>query len=99
MNPVFAARTGWNLASNALASLISEARKSGRRLADLTESNPTRVGLSPGADLIARLGDARGAIYEPIALGHPHARAAIASYYRDHGVDDVRNIVLSASTS
>ncbi len=96
----FAARTGWDLSENRLTSVIAEARAALRPLVDLTESNPTRCAIADTAHLVARLGDPRGARYEPLPLGHPAARAAVAAYYRDRGVEiDPARVVLSASTS
>ena len=98
----FAARTGWDLSENRLAAVLAEARAAGRRLVDLTEGNPTRAGLA-GVDvapLLAALGHPRGARYEPVALGHPEARAAVARYYAERGLAiDPARIVLGASTS
>jgi alanine-synthesizing transaminase len=96
----FSARTAWDLAPNPLAALLSEVRSRGRMPIDLTESNPTRCAIVDTAELVALLGDPRGVEYEPDPRGHPDARAAIAAYYRDHGVTiDPSRIVASASTS
>jgi aspartate/methionine/tyrosine aminotransferase len=66
---------------------------------DLTESNPTRCGLG-GGELVALLGHPRGAVYAPVALGHPDARAAVAAYYADRGLAaSPERICLAASTS
>ena len=74
---MFSRRTSWDLAANALAGALEGARASGRRLLDLTESNPTRVGLSWPSELIAHaLADPRASTYEPSPLGLPEARAA-----------------------
>src|SRR5690349_19077933 len=79
----FSERTAWDLSANALATVLDEARRAGRSLLDLTESNPTRCGLGPGAESIALLGHPRGAAYDPSAMGHPVAREAVAGYYRE----------------
>lgn len=97
--PKLSERTRWQLDDNALSRAVAEARRRGPIL-DLTESNPTRAGLSPGSEMLGELSHPRGATYEPLALGHEDARAAIAAYYRDRGVVvDGARIVLSASTS
>lgn len=98
--PRFAARTGWDLSDNRLASILAEARAAGRPLIDLTESNPTRCAILDAEPLIARLGDPRGARYEPLPLGHPTARAAVTGYYRERGLEvDPERVALTASTS
>ncbi|AUX21833.1 aminotransferase [Sorangium cellulosum] len=96
----FAARTGWDLSENQLASVLVEARRAGRALVDFTESNPTRCGIAETAPLIARLGEPRGCRYAPLPLGDPAARAAVARYYQERGLDvDPAGVVLTASTS
>lgn len=97
--PPFSRRTGWDRSDNAFSRDVARARAAGRALIDLTESNPTRAGLG-GADLVPLLGHARGAAYAPTALGHPAARAAVAHYYEDRGLDvPADRVCLSASTS
>ncbi len=96
----FAKRTAWDLAENQLTALVSETRRAGRALIDLTESNPTRVGLVDAAPIVALLGHPRGARYAPEAFGMREARAAVARYYEERGLAvDAQNVVLSASTS
>ena len=98
--PLFSERTAWDLSGNDLSRDLGAARGEGRPLVDLTESNPTRAGLAATEALVALLGHPRGAGYAPIALGHPAARAAVAAYYADRGLDlPIDRIVLSASTS
>jgi hypothetical protein len=89
-------RTAFERADSALATLLAAATGP---LTDLTESNPTRAGLSQPA-WIARLGAPEGAHYAPTALGDEVARAAVVRYYARRGVAvDAAHIVLSASTS
>jgi alanine-synthesizing transaminase len=97
--PKLSERTRWKLDDNALSRAAAEARLRGPVL-DLTESNPTRVGLSAGAEMLGELAHPRGATYEPVAVGHDDARGAIAAYYRDKGIIiDPTRVVVSASTS
>ncbi|HSN98127.1 MAG TPA: pyridoxal phosphate-dependent aminotransferase [Candidatus Nanopelagicales bacterium] len=96
----FATRTGWDLSDNRLAAVLAEARAAGQTLVDLTEGNPTRCGIIDTTPLVALLGHPRGIHYEPQPLGHPDARAAVARYYEERGLDvEPGRVVLSASTS
>lgn len=85
---------------NRLSVALAEARASGRRLLDLTESNPTRVGLSYPAAVLEALADRRAEIYEPHPLGLEAARVAVAAELscRSHPVSPAR-VMLTASTS
>jgi alanine-synthesizing transaminase len=97
---VLSARLPWHVAENALAARVQERRQRGDLL-DLTESNPTRVGLPYPVDaLAAALSRADPARYEPAALGLPAARAAVASAYAaaGHAVDPGR-VAITASSS
>ena len=88
-------------APNAWARLLESRRGEGRRLLDLTESNPTRVGLA-GADAraLSALADPGGAQYDPDPRGLPAARAAIARDYGARGTPVAAgDLVLTASTS
>lgn len=101
MPPVhFSRRTDWDRSENHLTKLLHEVRRSGRHLVDLTESNPTRCGITSTDRLIALLGHPRGTAYAPQALGHPQARSAVAQFFIDRGLPaDPHRIVMSASTS
>lgn len=97
--PKLSERTRWKLDDNSLSRAVREARARGA-VVDLTESNPTRAGLSPGAEMLGELAHPRGSTYDPVAVGHEEARAAIAGYYRDKGVTvDPARVIVSASTS
>lgn len=97
--PKLSRRTEWSLEENALTRAIAEARRV-RPLVDLTESNPTRAGVSAGREMLGELAHPRGATYEPVALGNEEARAAVASYYAAKGAHvDASRIALTASTS
>jgi alanine-synthesizing transaminase len=89
-----------SLEPNALARLIQAKRRSGTAIADLTESNPTRVGLTYPADLLAPLAEARALAYDPQPLGLWSARAAVAADFRRRGiVVSADRVALTASTS
>jgi aspartate/methionine/tyrosine aminotransferase len=95
---VFSDRTTWNVAPNRIAAAWEERRRSGLPLLDLTQSNPTRVGLPmPTAEVLAALGDSRAMRYEPTPFGHAEAREAVAAYHG--GVVSPERVVLTASTS
>jgi alanine-synthesizing transaminase len=92
-------RLDWNPAENALAALARAA--AARGALDLTQTNPTRVGLPyPHQALAAALARAPFATYDPAPLGQPGARAAVAADYARAGVPvDPDRVVLTASSS
>jgi alanine-synthesizing transaminase len=97
---MFSRRLRWDGPENALAEL-TRARIARGDVVDLTESNPTRVGLPyPAEALRAALAGAAAATYAPAALGLASARAAVAAEYGRAGeaVDPAR-VVLTASSS
>ncbi len=97
---MFAARTAWKLAPNRFSAALAKARRSGRELLDLTESNPTRVGLRYAAGILEALADPRALEYRPEALGLSGAREAVAGYYRDLGLQIAPgSVVLTSGTS
>jgi len=97
---VFSRRLAWTSPENALARLAHERRSRGEIL-DLTETNPTAVGLPyPARALGAALGSAGADAYRPSPFGLPSARAAVAADYARQGTAvDAERIVLTASSS
>jgi aspartate/methionine/tyrosine aminotransferase len=97
----FSGRTAWNLSANAFAARLETAREAGKPLLDLTESNPTRVGLGwPAERLRAALAGPGLESYRPDPRGHAGARQAVAAYLAARGAAvDPDRIVLTASTS
>jgi alanine-synthesizing transaminase len=86
--------------TNALSRAIAERRAAGRTIIDLTESNPTRVGLQYPRDLLRALASEAGLRYEPHPFGLASAREAIARDHVRRGVAiDPGHVVLAASTS
>lgn len=97
---MFAKRTEWELRTNRYTQALEHARRAGRKLLDLTASNPTACGLAADARVLQALADERGARYEPEAQGMSSARAAVAGYYEGLGVQvAAENVVLTTSTS
>lgn len=68
---------------------------SGKRLLDLTGSNPTHAGFRWPEDLLSPLADARGLSYDPDPRGLLSAREAVAEYQRCRA----DQVLLTASTS
>ncbi|MGZ3428833.1 MAG: aminotransferase class I/II-fold pyridoxal phosphate-dependent enzyme [Polyangia bacterium] len=97
---MFSSRLPASLAHNRISVAADAARARGPLL-DLTESNPTVVGLDYPADaIVAALAAPAALTYEPTPRGLPAARAAVAAYYARHGVAvDAERITLTASTS
>ncbi len=97
---MFSSRLPGSLEPNALARLIQAKRRGGASIVDLTESNPTRVGLAYPPDLLTPLADARALDYEPQPLGLWSARAAVAADFRRRGiVISADRVALTSSTS
>ncbi len=87
---MFSSRLHCDLRPNHLARALEARRRSGAQILDLTQSNPTRAGLSyPAAEMTDAFGDPRSLVYE-----------AVMGYYSAHGsVVEPSRIFLTASTS
>jgi len=98
---MFSKRFKWSLESNQFARLIEEKKKSGARILDLTESNPTRAGFDyPVEEILGALARAPAMLYEPAPRGLPAARESVAGYYAERGFSvDPERVHLTASTS
>ena len=97
----FSTRLNWDQKENALTRLLSRKLHAGAAVLDLTESNPTCAGFQYDADaVLGAMRDRRALLYQPSAKGLEEARAAISSYYADHGVRvDTSRILLTSGTS
>jgi aspartate/methionine/tyrosine aminotransferase len=89
------------VAESSYAAAVRAARASGRRIYDLTASNPTRCGFSYDAEALLRpLGDARALVYDPDPCGMLAAREAVAGYYAGHrAAVSPDDLILTTSTS
>jgi aspartate/methionine/tyrosine aminotransferase len=94
---VFSSRLPARIEPNAVSLAVASARASGARLLDLTDTNPTAVGLAYPDGLLAGLADSRGAAYRPDPLGLPDAREAVCRHIGEGATAD--RVVLTASTS
>lgn len=99
--PSLSRRLSWDQASNALAAEMAARKAQGLTMIDLTESNPTRVGLVyPEAELAEILRRSAAVDYPPHPLGLPEAREALAAALSQPGDQvDPDDLVLTASTS
>ena len=87
-------------APNAWSLRLAALREAGALVADLTEANPTRTGLSPLAEAAAALASVPAVPYEPAPLGMYSARAAVAASLGAPGAEvQPEQIVLTPSTS
>lgn len=97
----FSARTGWDVTESAFAAAVREARASGRKLIDLTISNPTVCGFHYSDHvLLSPLSDKAALTYDPDPRGMRSAREAVAGYYNFHEAEaDPDDLILTTSTS
>lgn len=99
---MFASRTDWKRAPNRLAAALERHQQSGRKLVDLTASNPTKVGLQFEQGAIrSSLSQPEILDYSPHAKGLLRAREAVANYYRSRGdtAPHAERILVTSSTS
>jgi alanine-synthesizing transaminase len=98
---VFSYRTSWPREPNRLSAALAAQRKDGRRIIDLTESNPTTCGVTyPQASIIASLAHPDVLTYSPQAHGMQSARKRVAAYYREKdAIIHPTFLFLTASTS
>src|SRR6267143_468570 len=98
---MFAERTNWNLAGNRLSEALARHRAGGKRLYDLTASNPTECGFDYETETILEaLRNPAALRYEPNPKGLEVARLAVTEYYSARGAAvSAEDIVLTTSTS
>jgi len=98
---MFADRTNWNLASNRLAEALLRHRNSGRKLLDLSASNPTECGFQyDHKTILSALQQPRALEYHPDPRGLLSAREAVSRYYAARGMEVLpENMILTTSTS
>jgi len=98
---MFAERTNWNLAGNRLSEALARHRAGGKRLFDLTASNPTECGFAYDTEaILAALRHPAALRYEPNPKGLESARLAVTEYYSARGAAiSAEEIVLTSSTS
>jgi aspartate/methionine/tyrosine aminotransferase len=98
---MFSRRTEWKLSQNEYTQALERFRSSGRKLLDLTASNPTNIGLRYEAErLLKLLSQAQSLEYEPVAKGLLPAREAVAAYYSQRGSQlSPEQLFLTVSTS
>ncbi len=98
---MFSSRLQWDVRPNRLSALLESKRRRGTAILDLTESNPTRAGLSyPGGAILGALADNRALVYDPQPAGSAEARSTVAGYYRERGHNVApERILITTSTS
>jgi aspartate/methionine/tyrosine aminotransferase len=97
---MFSARTRFDLRPNRLSLARQAKQRAGVPVLDLTESNPTRVGLKVPDDLLRPLADPAALRYEPSARGSLDARRAVAADHARRGLHvPPERLFLTASTS
>src|SRR5258708_6109470 len=98
---MFAERTNWNLSGNRLSEALARHRAGGKRLLDLTASNPTECGFEYDSEVIlAALRNPAALRYEPNPKGLESTRLAVTEYYSGLGARvSADDIFLTTSTS
>jgi aspartate/methionine/tyrosine aminotransferase len=97
---MFSTRTPSDLAPNRLTRAELAVRARGVRVIDLTETNPTRVGLAYPDRALAALAAPEGLSYDPHPFGLPSARERVAEEIGGGGSPvDPSRVILTASTS
>ena len=99
---MFSQRTDWQLAPNRFSEAQTALEASGRRLLDLTVSNPTRIGMQPDPQMFHALLNPQALDYDPQPKGLLSAREAVAAYYGEPGRGaqvDPESLFLTTSTS
>jgi len=98
---MFASRTNWNLKANRLSEALERHKSSGRRLLDLSASNPTECGFNYDVPAVLQaLGNTESLQYHPDPRGLKSARQAVSDYYAERGEHiSLDDLLLTASTS
>lgn len=100
MEPRFSCRLPWPARTNALAVLRARRLVAGLPVLDLSESNPSRLGLRHEADILGLFQDLRNLDYAPDPRGLPSAREALSARYATRGTEvGPERLFLCSSTS
>src|SRR3954469_20236453 len=95
---MFSRRTEWNLQPNRLTLAHQEALSGGRKIIDLTISNPTRTEIEYDESAILNaLSNPRSLDYDPQPKGLLTAREAVSHYFAS--AIDAESLILTTSTS
>lgn len=95
---MFSSRLPSSIGRSPLSERIRRARAAGRVVVDLTETNPTVVGLAYPPQLLGVFADDGWLTYEPAPLGTMAAREVVAAGLA-HGAVVAERLMLTASTS
>ena len=95
---MFSSRLPATLAPNLVSQAVAALRQAGAPLLDLTETNPTVVGLPYPDDVLASLSDPRARLYAPDPRGLAEARSVIAAR-EAYSAAMTERIVLTSSSS
>jgi alanine-synthesizing transaminase len=99
-SPGLSSRLPASLTANRISEALDRCRRDHVVITDLTESNPTRIGIPYPAGILGPLADPAALRYEPHAFGLMHAREAVARDHARRGVEpDPHDVILTASTS
>ena len=98
---MFASRTNWDLKPNRLSTVLAHHKSSGRKLLDLTASNPTECGFQyDSASIMRALCNPASLQYHPDSRGLKTARQAVSNYYAARGTQIAADdLLLTVSTS
>jgi alanine-synthesizing transaminase len=97
---MFSTRLQWSEPLNPLSELLWQLRRERRHIFDLTESNPTSVGLLYPSAITTALGSPESLRHQPSAQGLLIAREAISAYYQQRGFEvSSEQLFLTTSTS
>jgi alanine-synthesizing transaminase len=97
---MFSSRLPARIEMNAVSRAIARRRAAGATLLDLTQTNPTEVGISYPMEVVSSLADPDARVYTPHPLGMPAARSAVAADVDPSGaLVTPAQIALTASTS
>lgn len=99
-SPDLSRRLPASLTANRISEELERCRIEHIAVTDLTESNPTQVGIQYPADILGPLADPAALRYEPHAFGLMRAREAVARDCARRGAEpDPHDVILTASTS
>jgi alanine-synthesizing transaminase len=97
---MFSRRSQFEQKQNLLSKLLALQQKKGKKVIDLTESNPTRCHFKYPSSWLKSLSNKENLLYEPDPRGNMDARRAIQKYYSQFNVAvDPKEIILTSSTS